>query len=71
MGTKDDVADHEIAHGLDVGFSSRPAAGWFAALAPAQTPPRIVERLQTDFAAVYKMPDVAERLVAMGFDAGA
>jgi tripartite-type tricarboxylate transporter receptor subunit TctC len=30
----------------------------------------VVERLQADFAAVYKMPDVAERLVAMGFDAG-
>jgi len=44
--------------------------GWFAALAPSKTPVRVIERLQTDIAAVYKMPDVSERLIAMGFDAG-
>jgi tripartite-type tricarboxylate transporter receptor subunit TctC len=44
--------------------------GWFAALAPAKTPARVVDRVQADIAAVYKMTDVAERLIASGFDAG-
>lgn len=44
--------------------------GWFAALAPATTPARIVEQLQREFAAVYKLPDIAERMSAGGFDAG-
>ena len=60
----------EIATAAESGLPGYVVDGWFAALAPARTPPRLVERLQSDVAAVYKMPDVAERLTAMGFDAG-
>jgi tripartite-type tricarboxylate transporter receptor subunit TctC len=60
----------EIPTAAESGLPGYVVDGWFAALAPAKTPARIVERLQTEFSAVYKMPDVAERLTAMGFDAG-
>ncbi len=60
----------EIPTAAESGLPGYVVDGWFAALAPARTSPRLVERLQTDFAAVYKMPDIAERLTAMGFDAG-
>ncbi len=60
----------EIPTAAESGLPGYVVDGWFAALAPAKTPARIVERLQTEFSSVYKMPDVAERLTAMGFDAG-
>jgi tripartite-type tricarboxylate transporter receptor subunit TctC len=60
----------EIPTAAESGLPGYVVDGWFAALAPAKTPARVVERLQTEFSAVYKMPDVAERLTAMGFDAG-
>jgi tripartite-type tricarboxylate transporter receptor subunit TctC len=60
----------EIPTAAESGLPGYVVDGWFAALAPAKTPPRIVERLQSEFAAVYKMPDMAERLIAAGFDAG-
>jgi tripartite-type tricarboxylate transporter receptor subunit TctC len=60
----------EIPTAAESGLPGYVVDGWFAALAPAKTPASVVERLQIDFSAVYKMPDVAERLTAMGFDAG-
>ncbi len=60
----------EIPTAAESGLPGYVVDGWFAALAPSKTPARIVERLQTEFSAVYKMPDIAERLTAMGFDAG-
>ena len=60
----------ELPTAAESGLPGYVVDGWFAALAPAKTPVRIVERLQSDIAAVYKLPDVAERLNAMGFDAG-
>jgi tripartite-type tricarboxylate transporter receptor subunit TctC len=44
--------------------------GWFAALAPARTPPRIVQQLQSDIAATLALPDISEKLAAIGFEAG-
>jgi len=43
--------------------------GWFAALAPAKTPQRIVDQLHADFAWVYALPEMAARLAAQGFEA--
>jgi tripartite-type tricarboxylate transporter receptor subunit TctC len=60
----------EIPTAVESGLPGYVVDGWFAALAPGRTPARLVARLQADIAAVYKMTDVSERLVAMGFDAG-
>ncbi len=45
--------------------------GWFGVLAPAGTPPAIVERLNRDINAVLAQPDVKERLQAMGVEPAA
>jgi len=58
----------EIPTAAESGLPGYVVDGWFAALAPSKTPPRVVERLQTDFTSVYKMPDISERLSAMGFE---
>ncbi len=60
----------EIPTAAESGLPGYVVDGWFAALAPSRTPLRIVERIQTEIAAVYRMPDMAERLVTGGFDAG-
>lgn len=60
----------EIPTAIESGLPGYVVDGWFAALAPAKTPPAVVERLQTAFAGVYRQPDIAERLTATGFDQG-
>ena len=47
--------------GFDIGT-------WFGWLAPAGTPPEIVNRLNAAIVAAEKMPDLRERLVTQGMD---
>jgi tripartite-type tricarboxylate transporter receptor subunit TctC len=42
------------------------ASSWFGLLAPAGTPPEIVNRIQQDVAKAIKTQDVNERLLAQG-----
>ena len=70
LGAKRTPVAPEIPTAVESGLKDYIVDGWFAALAPAKTPVRIVEQLQKDFAAVYKQPDVAARLFDGGFDAG-
>jgi tripartite-type tricarboxylate transporter receptor subunit TctC len=70
LGVKRTPVAPEIPTAAESGLPGYVVDGWFAALAPGRTPARIVDRLQADIAAVYKLPDIAERLFAMGFDAG-
>jgi len=69
-GLKRTAVAPEIPTAAESGLPGYVVDGWFAALAPGRTPVRVVERLQTDISAVYKIPDIAERLTALGFDAG-
>jgi tripartite-type tricarboxylate transporter receptor subunit TctC len=41
---------------------------WMGVLVPAKTPPEIVDRLQSEIAAVLGTPDFRERLTALGVD---
>jgi tripartite-type tricarboxylate transporter receptor subunit TctC len=41
---------------------------WFAALAPAGTPPEIIDRLHKEFVAVAHDPEVVQRLAAVGLE---
>jgi tripartite-type tricarboxylate transporter receptor subunit TctC len=70
LGAKRSQVAPEIPTAVESGMPGFIVDGWFAALAPAKTPARIVERLQADFSAVYKLPDIADKLLAMGFDTG-
>ncbi len=59
-----DVPTVEQAGGPELrGFE---ASSWFGLLAPAGTPPEIVNRIQQDVAEAIKSPDVNERLLAQG-----
>lgn len=60
----------DIPTAEESGLAGYVVDGWFAALAPAKTPPRLVGRIHDEFARVYAMPDVAERITSMGFEAG-
>ena len=70
LGAKRTPVAPEIPTAVESGLKDYIVDGWFAALAPAKTPVRIVEQLQKDFAGVYKQSDVAARLFEGGFDAG-
>ncbi|WP_440106242.1 Bug family tripartite tricarboxylate transporter substrate binding protein [Acidovorax sp. BL-A-41-H1] len=43
-------------------------AGWLAFGAPAGTPPAILERIAAEVRKATELPDVAQRIAAMGFD---
>ena len=42
--------------------------GWYALLAPANTPKPVIDRVYADVAAVLKMPDVAKRIESFGLE---
>jgi tripartite-type tricarboxylate transporter receptor subunit TctC len=47
----------------EAGFPGFEVVGWFGWLAPARTPPAIVNRLNADIVNVLHMPDIRERLL--------
>lgn len=51
------------------GMSGYAVSHWVGIMVPAKTPAEVVQRLQADFAAVLKEPDVRARLTEIGCDA--
>jgi tripartite-type tricarboxylate transporter receptor subunit TctC len=54
------VAESGLA-GFNVGF-------WLGTLAPAGTPRAIIDRLNAEMVKILRMPDVGEKLAAMGVE---
>ena len=52
----------------EAGLPGFEAVSWYALLAPAGTPKEIVTKVQADLARVLQMPDIREKLVALGGD---
>jgi tripartite-type tricarboxylate transporter receptor subunit TctC len=52
----------------DFGINDVDGNGWYGALLPAGTPPAVVAKLHSAFAAALAMPDMRERLMAMGVE---
>jgi tripartite-type tricarboxylate transporter receptor subunit TctC len=50
------------------GFPGFEAYNWVGVFAPAATPPAVVDRLQREFAAALREPDVRQKLGAVGFE---
>ena len=50
------------------GMSGFEVSHWMGVLVPARTPPEIVDRLQSEIAAVLSVPEFRERLTALGVD---
>jgi len=42
---------------------------WYSIVAPAATPPAVIERLQTEIARALQSPDVKARLAGLGAEA--
>jgi tripartite-type tricarboxylate transporter receptor subunit TctC len=52
----------------DFGINDVDGNGWYGALLPAGTPPAVVAKLHSAFAAALSMPEMRERLTAMGVE---
>ena len=50
----------------EAGLPGYETVAWFGVLAPAGTPPEIVNKLSAEIAKIAKSPEMRERLVAMG-----
>lgn len=48
------------------GFAGFDAPAWWAVLAPAKTPPEIVQRMNEEINAALRQPEVADKLAAQG-----
>ena len=53
----------------EAGVPGYEASGWVGILAPAGTPPAIVNRLNAEVNAILKLPDVRSQLAGNGADA--
>src|SRR5260221_2231853 len=60
------VARPELATFAEQGFPGFEMPVWGGAYLPAGTPRPIVERLSREIVEVLRMPEVSERLIAMG-----
>ena len=58
----------EMATLAETGVPGYDASGWFAILAPAATPPAIVQKLNTELTAVLRSAEVRERFAAAGLE---
>lgn len=52
----------------EAGVSGYAFDPWFGILAPAKTPPALLAKLSTEIARILELPDVRERLRALGAD---
>ena len=52
----------------ELGFKDAAASPWNGVLAPAGTPPAVVDRLYREFAKIVELPEVRERFAQMGME---
>ena len=65
---KRDPAMPDVPTFAESGLPGFVVTSWMGILAPAQTPRAIVDRLQTEIAAVLQLPDVRARYAVLGID---
>ncbi len=58
----------EIPTMAEAGVPGYEVAGWYGLLAPAATPPTIIDKLQQEIAKILKLPDVKDKLALDGSD---
>jgi tripartite-type tricarboxylate transporter receptor subunit TctC len=64
--SKRDAAWPDIPTVAEQGFPGYEVATWSGLLAPAGTPPEVVDRLYRESVRILQLPEVRERLIAMG-----
>ena len=67
-GEKRSPALPDVPTIAESGFPKFEATAWYGVHAPAKTPKPIVNRLNAEFVKALRMPDVKERLNALGFE---
>ena len=65
-GAKRTPAAPELAPVADSGFPGYEISVWYGILAPANTPPMVVNRLHTEISRIVQLPDIRERWAALG-----
>ena len=60
------VAAPDVPTFEEAGVPGYEAIGWFGTVAPANTPPAIIQRLQRETAAALQDPEIRERAIAAG-----
>jgi tripartite-type tricarboxylate transporter receptor subunit TctC len=65
---KRSAAMPELPTMQEAGVTGFDYAAWAGFLAPAGTPPAIVEKLNADFNRVLLLPEVRDKLALLGFD---
>jgi tripartite-type tricarboxylate transporter receptor subunit TctC len=58
----------EVPTIAELGYPNFEAVGWFGVIAPARVPNAIVNRLNSELVKAAHMPEIRERLTAIGFD---
>jgi tripartite-type tricarboxylate transporter receptor subunit TctC len=58
----------ELPTVAESGFPGFEVVGWFGWLAPARTPAEIIVRLNREIVRILKLPEMQERLLALGAD---
>ena len=53
----------------EAGIKGYAAVNWYGLLAPAKTPPQVIERLNRELVATLKSPDIIQQLKERGIDA--
>jgi tripartite-type tricarboxylate transporter receptor subunit TctC len=56
-----------VATVAESGYPGYSADSWFGFVVPAKTPPAVVKQLNADMVKVVKLPEIRDRLVAMGY----
>src|SRR3546814_10373199 len=56
----------QVPTSADSGLPGYEASAWFGIVAPAGTPPAVVNQLNTDINAILKDPAVSKQLIDMG-----
>ncbi|CAG2127120.1 Bug family tripartite tricarboxylate transporter substrate binding protein [Cupriavidus plantarum] len=59
----------EVPTMIEAGVKGYEALGWTALVAPRGTPPAVVQKLSTQLQQVLRMPQVRQKLDALGFEA--
>jgi tripartite-type tricarboxylate transporter receptor subunit TctC len=59
----------DVATALEQGYPGLQATNWLGVMAPARTPPAVVDRLNAAFVAAVNAPETKERYATVGVDA--
>ncbi len=65
---KRSAAMPELPTMIEAGIADFDAAAWNGLLVPAKTPRNIINKLQAEAAKSLKLPDVQEKITALGFE---